>query len=247
MRVVIFSGTTEGRALSAETAAMGAETVVCVATEYGKTIQEHVAGTHTLSGRMNTDEMVKVLKEADLCIDATHPYAKEASRNIRAAAEAANVPFYRLLRRESELPADCILVDSAQDAARFLEHTEGNILLTTGAKELSVFSSVKPQRLYPRVLPVQESLAACEAIRIPRGNVIAMQGPFSCELNAALIRQFSIQWLVTKDGGAAGGFDEKAQAAQKTGVRLVVIRRPKESGESYETIVKRCREMMECK
>ena len=247
MRVVIFSGTTEGRELSAETASMGAETVVCVATEYGKLMQEHVPNTQTLSGRMDAEEMAKVLEGADLCIDATHPYAREASQNIRAAAKTANVPCRRLLRRESELPQDCILVDSAADAARFLQGTKGNILLTTGAKELTAFSTVERQRLVPRVLPVQESLAACEHMGIPRSNVIAMQGPFSCELNTALIHQFSIQWLVTKDGGAAGGFAEKAQAAQQTGTHLVVIRRPKEDGEPYETILKLCKEMMGCR
>ena len=247
MRVVIFSGTTEGRELSAETASMGAETVVCVATEYGKLMQEHVPGTHTLSGRMDAGEMAKVLVGADLCIDATHPYAREASRNIKAAAETANAPCHRLLRRESKLPPDCIMVDSAADAAQFLQGTEGNILLTTGAKELAAFSPVERQRLYPRVLPVQESLAACEKMEIPRGNVIAMQGPFSCELNTALIHHFSIRWLVTKDGGAAGGFAEKAEAARKTGVRLVVIRRPKEDGEPYETILELCKEMMGCR
>lgn len=247
MRVVIFSGTTEGRELSAETASMGAETVVCVATEYGKLMQEHVPGTHTLSGRMEAGEMAKVLTGVDLCIDATHPYAREASRNIRKAAGTANVPYRRLLRRESKLPPDCILVDSAADAARFLQGTKGNILLTIGAKELTAFSTVERQRLVPRVLPVQESLAACEGMEIPRGNIIAMQGPFSCELNTALIHQFSIGWLVTKDGGAAGGFAEKAQAAQETGARLVVIRRPKEDGESYETILELCKEMMGCR
>lgn len=247
MRVVIFSGTTEGRELSAETAAMGAETVVCVATEYGKRMQEQVPGTRTLSGRMDAGEMAKVLAGADLCIDATHPYARDASRNIRAAAEMANVPCHRLLRRESELPPDCILVDSARDAAVFLQGTKGNILLTTGAKELAAFSPVERQRLYPRVLPVQESLAACEGMDIPRSNIIAMQGPFSCELNTALIQQFSIRWLVTKDGGEAGGFAEKARAARETGTRFVVIRRPKEDGKSYETILELCKEMMGCR
>ncbi len=247
MRVVIFSGTTEGRELSAETASMGADTTVCVATEYGKIIQEHVEGIKTLSGRMDEKEMAKVLAGADLCIDATHPYAREVSKNIRAAACAADVPCHRLLRRESKLPPDCILVNSTEDAADFLKGTEGNILLATGAKELSAFSNIERKRLYPRVLPVQESLAACEKMEIPRSNVIAMQGPFSSELNAALINQFSIKWLLTKDGGTAGGFDEKAQAAQKTGARLVVIRRPKEDGESYETILKLCKEMMGCR
>ena len=247
MRVVIFSGTTEGRQLSAETAAMGAETVVCVATEYGKIMQEHVPGTQTISGRMDVGEMAKVLMGCNLCIDATHPYAREASQNIRKAAEIANVPYRRLLRQESELPPNCILVDSTADADQFLLDTEGNILLTTGAKELGAFSQVERQRLYPRVLPMQESLVACEQMGIPRSNVIAMQGPFSYELNVALIHQFSIGWLVTKDGGMAGGFAEKAKAAQETGAHLVVIRRPKEDGEPYESILEFCKEMMGCR
>ena len=247
MRVVIFSGTTEGRELSVETAALGMETMVCVATEYGKEVQNHESGIQVHSGRLDVEGMTQVLAGADLCVDATHPYAREASRNIREAAKEAGVPCHRLLRRESQLPPGCILVDSAADAARFLQGVEGNILLTTGAKELASFAPVGVHRLYPRVLPAVESLEACEALGISRSNVIAMQGPFTQELNVALIRQFSIGWLVTKDGGAAGGFAEKVRAAQETGARLVVIRRPKEDGESFETILQLCKEMMGCR
>ncbi len=247
MRVVIFSGTTEGRELSAETAALGMETLVCVATEYGKEVQTHESGIQVHSGRLDVEGMTQVLAGADLCVDATHPYAREASRNIREAAKEAGVPCHRLLRRESQLPPGCVLVDSAADAARFLQGVEGNILLTTGAKELASFAPVGVHRLYPRVLPAVESLEACEALGIFRSNVIAMQGPFTQELNVALIRQFSIGWLVTKDGGAAGGFAEKVRAAQETGAKLVVIRRPKEDGESFETILQLCKEMMGCR
>ena len=247
MRVVIFSGTTEGRELSVETAALGMETLVCVTTEYGKEVQTQEPGIQVHSGRLDVEGMIQVLAGADLCVDATHPYAREASRNIREAAKEVGVPCHRLLRRESQLPPGCILVDSAADAARFLQGVEGNILLTTGAKELASFAPVGVHRLYPRVLPAVESLEACEALGISRSNVIAMQGPFTQELNVALIRQFSIGWLVTKDGGAAGGFAEKVRAAQETGARLVVIRRPKEDGESFETILQLCKEMMGCR
>lgn len=247
MRVVIFSGTTEGRELSAQTAAMGIETVVCVATEYGRTIQQQVPGTEVLTGRMDATEMAEVLKAADLCIDATHPYAKEVSKNIRIAAELARVPCHRLLRRESPLPSGCVTVDSAKEAAFFLINTQGNILLTAGAKELAAFDKIERGRLYPRVLPSGESIAACEDLQIPRENIIAMQGPFGYELNCALIHQFSINWLVTKDGGAAGGFEEKARAATDCHVGLLVIRRPKETGESFEEMIDICRRMMECR
>ena len=54
----------------------------------------------------------------------------------------------------------------------------------------------------------------------------------------------AIRFLVTKDGGAAGGFAEKAQAAADTGVQLIVIRRPAETGETADQILTRCREVL---
>ena len=80
----------------------------------------------------------------------------------------------------------------------------------------------------------------CEAAGIPRGHVIALQGPFSTELNAAMLRQYDIKYMVSKDGGAPGGFPEKAEAAKETGAGLVVLRRPEEDGLSYETVLKLC-------
>ena len=71
-----------------------------------------------------------------------------------------------------------------------------------------------------------------------------MQGPFSLALNKALITQFQIRYLVTKDGGAAGGFAEKAHAAEQCGVQLIVLRRPMEQGECAEAILQRCRELL---
>ena len=101
-----------------------------------------------------------------------------------------------------------------------------------------------PARLYPRVLPTLAGITACEAAGIPHRNILAMQGPFTQELNAALLRQFRISYMVTKDGGVAGGFAEKAEAAAQCGVQLIVLRRPEEQGESAETILQRCREIL---
>ena len=94
------------------------------------------------------------------------------------------------------------------------------------------------------MLPTREGIAACEAAGIPHKNIIAMQGPFSYALNCALIKQFSIRYLVTKDGGAVGGFAEKAQAAQNTGAQLIVVRRPAENGQTAAQILARCKEVL---
>ena len=59
------------------------------------------------------------------------------------------------------------------------------------------------------------------------------------------MEQFHIQYLVTKDGGAAGGFAEKVQAAAKTGAQLVVLRRPPEVGETEDELFTHCQEMLQ--
>ena len=244
MKIVIFSGTTEGRALSRELAAKGAEVTVCVATEYGREEQGIFSGVTVRAGRLEAEGMAELMRGAALCVDATHPYAVQATENIRSAAGQAGVPYRRLLRRESPLPEGGVAVTDAHEAAAYLAGRKGNILLTTGAKELAAFTPLGGERLYPRVLPSAESLDACEAAGIPRRNIIAMQGPFSEELNLALIRQFSIRYLVTKDGGEAGGFGQKAAAAAAGGAVLLVIRRPEEQGEDYDTILSYCKELL---
>ena len=244
MKLVLFSGTTEGRSLSRALASLGGDVHVCVASDYGREEQGEIPGVTVHAGHLDVDGMEAVLQGAMLCIDATHPYAVLATDNIRAAAEKAGIPYKRLLRRASDLPEGSIVVASAAEAAAYLTETEGNILFTTGSRELAAFAALGGERLYPRVLPAAESLALCEAAGIPRRNVVAMQGPFSRELNLALIQQFSIRYLVTKDGGDAGGFKEKAAAAADSGVTLVVIRRPEDNGEDYDTILNYCKELL---
>ncbi|MCD8083759.1 MAG: precorrin-6y C5,15-methyltransferase (decarboxylating) subunit CbiE, partial [Clostridiales bacterium] len=68
----------------------------------------------------------------------------------------------------------------------------------------------------------------------------AMQGPFSAEMNAAMLRQTGARWLVTKESGGRGGFADKIRAAGDCGVGVVVIRRPlKEEGISVEEAMRR--------
>ena len=219
MRAVVFSGTTEGRIFSRQLAQLGADVLVSVATPLGSEEQGSFAGITVHCGRLTPDEMAALVQGADLCVDATHPYAVDATRNIRTACRTAGVEYHRLLRAQSPL-------------------------LATGAKELPAFAQLAPERLYPRVLPTLDGIAACEAAHIPHKNILALQGPFSYALNRALLEQFSIRFLVTKDGGAAGGFAEKAQAAADTGVQLIVIRRPAETGETADQILTRCREVL---
>ena len=243
MKIVIFSGTTEGRLLSERLAADGVEVHVCVASEYGRDLQGTQAGIRVLQGPLSETEKAGLLKDAGICVDATHPYASHVTESVRKACEKAGVPYLRVLRRAC--PAEnAVEVENAAAAAAWLAGREGNILLTTGAKELQDFRSLDKNRLFPRVLPTADSLNVCRELGIPTKNIIAMQGPFSKELNEALIRQFQIAYLVSKDGGAPGGFPEKAAAAAAAGAQLVVLKRPQEEGMDLEEVLAVCRKQL---
>lgn len=237
MRVLVFGGTTEGRLLADELVRRGLEVTVSVATPLGAEELSRCSGLDIWVGRKDAQELEQVVGAFDRCIDATHPYAVLASANIRTACQRAGVPLDRLARPES-LAEGVVEVNSCAQAAEFLAGQEGNILLTTGSKELAAFGALGQERLYVRVLPCHESLAACEALDIPHRNILALQGPFGQKMNEAMLEQYHIRWLVTKDGGAAGGFPEKLAAAQKLGVTVVLVKRPEDSGMTLEELCK---------
>lgn len=238
MKLLIFGGTTEGRVLAERAAALGAEVTVSVATPLGAEALAGLAGIHVMAGRLDRPAMESLLPGFAACVDATHPYAKLVTAAVREACERTNTPLRRLLRPESAVASgNVVRVSSCAGAAAFLAKQPGNILLATGSKELAAFSALAPERLYARVLPIHESIAACEALGLPHRNILALQGPFSQKLNEAMLEQYNIAWLVTKDGGGAGGFGEKLTAAQNTGARLVLVERPADSGGDLETIL----------
>lgn len=237
-RVLLFAGTTEGRRLAAALAASKGKfekVIVCVATEYGETLLQDLEGVTVLSGRLDEQEMEELMAREgiQLVLDATHPYAREASANISEACEHRQCAYLRVLREESGADGEdkgLVYVSSAEEAAAWLDRTEGNVLLTTGSKEIAKFCSVSnyQERLYPRVLPLKDSLEACLKAGIPPSHIICMQGPFTQKMNEATLEQIHASCMVTKESGRTGGFDEKLAAAKAAGVTLVVIGRPKQ-------------------
>lgn len=234
MQVLVFGGTTEGRALTQWLCDQGIDHLVCVATDYGKTLLPE--GANVQVGRLNLADMISLMgRNFTHVVDATHPYAEVVTATIVDACQQAGLPYLRLLRTLDGL-GDWIAVENTAAAVEQLATMEGNILLTVGAKEVGQYAALA-SRCYPRVLPMVSSLENCQAAGIPPKHIIAMQGPFSVAMNQAIIDQFAIGIVVTKYTGQAGGFPQKLQAAQSRGCAVVVINPPTaEEGLSLEAI-----------
>ena len=232
-KILIFAGTTEGRKLSEYLAEAEINHTICVATEYGAIVLRQHPLVKVHQGRMNQEQIERFLDDGKygVVVDATHPFAKEITYNIQAALKemeriGISIPYLRLKRDGiTERENGITYFETNEECVKALEDTEGNILLTTGSKELykyCVSEGIK-HRLYVRVLPSVESLSLCTEQGICGKQVIAMQGPFTAEMNEAIIRQYEIAYLVTKESGVPGGYQEKINAAKRTGVRIFVI------------------------
>ena len=123
-----------------------------------------------------------------------------------------------------------ILVDSVEEAVAWLSGTEGPVLVTTGSKELSKFTALPDfqERVFARVLATPEVVRQCTELGFTGKHLICMQGPFSMEMNLAMLHQTGARYLVTKESGRAGGFPEKLEAAERAGAKVVLIGRPPE-------------------
>jgi len=235
-KIVIFGGTTEGKLLSKMFSEAAIYHTVCVATSYGRGMMKDSPYAEIIAERMDYDRMTAFLgsltsRQNLILVDATHPYAHEVTENIRRICSREGYEYIRILRDEGMyIDTGAVVYEDIKDCAGAIECTKGNILLTTGTKSLPdycrVVSSATRSRTYVRVLPSAESLEICRQQQIEADHIIAMQGPFSEELNEAVIRQYHIEHLITKDSGSAGGFDEKAEAAKSAGAALHVIKRP---------------------
>ena len=175
--------------------------------------------------------------------------------NIRKACEKyPDICLLRCLRKESEDEAKdskgdkngIIHVKNTAEAVRYLSEKEGNIFLTTGSKELVLWQGLPGhlERIFARVLPVEASVHICRELGYSGRHIIAMQGPFSAEMNYIQLKEFQCSYMVTKDGGDTGGFKEKVQAAKKAGATAVVIDRPKDKGMSLEQTKEAVKEWM---
>ena len=231
-KVLVFAGTTEGRELAELLADSNIKCSVCVATDYAlELMNDKRLDVHC--GRLTEEEMEVLMRDGsfDVVVDATHPYAQIVSQNVRQAADKESISLIRLRRSTESAEEGFVSFKTHEECSAWLSFQTGNILLTTGSKDLGSYAKNETikNHLFVRVLPGEENIRLCTANGITGRQIIAMQGPFSAQMNECILREYSIDWMVTKISGHAGGFEEKVEAAKKAGVGVCAILPPSEN------------------
>jgi precorrin-6A/cobalt-precorrin-6A reductase len=220
-----------------------ADYIVTVISEEGKMELE---GYNAIVRKMGFEDMKRFISnyKVKLIVDMSHPFAQVVSQNAREAAISSLVKYVRYLREYIHIEG-CRLFDSFEDCAEYLKDKEGDVFFTIGTKNIGLFEKIKGKRRFIyRVLPTNFSIEVCKRLNIPVGDIVAMKGTFSVELNAALFKEYNVKYVVMKDSGIQGGTIEKINACKILGIEPLLIKRPKEEGVyDLEEIVLKVKEL----
>lgn len=234
---LIFAGTTEGKEIALFFNENRVKFHIFTATDYGIEVLPFMEYAEVHAGRLSYEDMKQLMQsyknDEIIIIDATHPYADIVTNNLYSCANDLGIDYYRIIR-PSTYDLGKRIFQSVDEAVDYLRNTEGNILLLTGSKDLGRYSEIGDlSRIFARVLPGIDVIKNAVDLGYSLKNIICMQGPFSLEMNIAVINHVQAKYIVTKDTGKAGGFDEKIKAAELTGAELIVIKRPDEKAGGY--------------
>ena len=217
MRVLILGGTTEASAIARALA--GDRRFDPVLSLAGRTRAPVIPAFAWRSGGFGGVAGLATYLRAEriaAVIDATHPFAAQMKANAAAACgEVRRVAVLRPGWVEQAGDRWVRVADMAQAAAAIGPEPR-RVFLTVGQGELGVF---RPPHHY-----VVRSVEPPD--HAPPGAVTVLaRGPFTAAADEALMREYGVQVLVTKDSGgeAVAG---KLAAARALGVEVVMVDRP---------------------
>ena len=225
--ILILGGTSESLEIARGLDELGKAYILSVATDYGKEVATGIGG-RVVSGRMDEEAMKAFIKENQigLVIDSTHPFARIVSANGIAACQQIQIPYIRFERSKTVLTNDVILVSNIEQACDYANQYEGNVYLSTGSKELSLYLQyINVDRIVARVLPTKEVIESVLSLGLTPKQIHALQGPFKEALDRSLLEHVNAKVLITKDSGARGGVESKLAAAKSLGIPCIVIQR----------------------
>lgn len=237
--ILVMSGTSEGREIIKLLKTKGFGVMATAVTPHGSNISKEAGADVVLTGALDRAGLTELIRESGIqaVVDATHPFAIEASKNAMAACREAGKAYLRFEREPAPLPDNPLIhysKDFKQAGEEASKHGD-NIFYTAGIKGLPKFLEVlKDKTVVVRTIPDRETIERCLELGIKPEDIIAMQGPFSREFNFAMFQERKAEVIVTKESGHAGGTDTKVEAAMELQLHIIVVNRPEIK---YKTVV----------
>jgi len=175
-----------------------------------------------VGGFGGAEGLARALDDADLLVDATHPFAARISAHARAAAAATGTPLLALDRPPWQpVPGDrWTRVPDMAAAAAALGPARRRVFLAIGRQEVAAFRDA-PQHAYL----IRSVEPPDPADLPPDSQTLLARGPFAEPAERALLATSRIETLVAKNSGGAATYG-KIAAARALGLPVVLVDRP---------------------
>lgn len=250
MKIMVMAGTRDAvRIIEKLGAFEDTEILATTTTGYGGELARSAGASHVISRGLGVDEIVQTIsqKNIEVLVDATHPFAAEATINAIKASKMAGIKYLRFERPQVPLPNDDLVhevrsfEEAASKAKEIVERTSKNaagndvedkslnykVLHLAGVSTLHHLTRmIPPGKIVARIVPSNYSLNKCFELGLTGENIIAMQGTFSKKFNKSLMVEYNATVVLTKESGETGGTPAKIDAAIELGIPVVVVTRP---------------------
>lgn len=243
MNMMVMAGTSDAKKIIRELSNRKDVNILATATtSHGADLARTSGADNVLEGRFDSDKLAEIIKDNHIgfLIDATHPFASEATRNAIRASDITRAEYIRFERPPTELPNSELVYQcsSFEDAvSKILQilnqaynnsDETGKIFHLAGVNTLHYLNQKIPgEMIVARILPSVYSVKKCLKLGIPHKNIVAMEGTFSPEFNSILMEEYRIGVVLTKESGQSGGTWSKIQAAIDLDIPVVIVMRPK--------------------
>ena len=139
MKVLLFSGTEEGRSLAQWMTENKVDVLVKVATDYGAAVNQ--SDVNVSVGSCGGVEGISKLIEKegfDIVIDATHPYASNITKHVSEACGRTGAEYIRVVRDDSSY-SGVKIVDSVKAAIEYLSEYINSVALRVKILNHSIY------------------------------------------------------------------------------------------------------------
>lgn len=158
-------------------------------------------------------------QKINLCVDATHPFAQNISRNAIKACAQANIAVIQYARKAWHIETGRIFTSAAKLATALPANSK--ILLTIGGQNIAPFLALSQPVLARMIEPPK-----LNGQSLPENfNILLSRPPYDLEAEIALMQKHKITHLICKDSGG-DILATKLIAAQQLGVKIFMLARP---------------------
>jgi precorrin-6A/cobalt-precorrin-6A reductase len=221
-RILILGGTSEAAQLA--TRLGGRPGVTIISSLAGRVSQPNMPqGIVRIGGFGGVDGLTSYLAQEsiDVVIDATHSFASRISANAELSCDAAKVPLIVFERPpwQSQEGDSWLSVPDLQSAASLANDPHNRVFLSIGRQELGAFSECEKAWFLVRTIDEPHE-------KLPKHSKLILQrGPFDLDEERQLLRNESINLIVSKNSGGRATCS-KIEVAREISIPVVMIDRP---------------------